>query len=103
MTVAQQIKESHMQIRPMLFAVAAVAGLAAGDAVARQPTFDEVMAIHKVLQGDGCDYVYLGMGERELYVTADGFEAVAKCADRNTYTYRFDGKFTLKEKTPKQG
>ena len=92
-----------MQIKPMLFAAVVVAGLAAGDAEARQPTFDEVMAIHKVLQGDGCDYVYLGMGERELYVTADGFEAVAKCADGNTYTYRFDDKYNLQDKTPKQG
>ena len=66
-----------MQIKTMLFAAVAAAGLAAGDADARQPTFDEVMAVHKVLQGDGCDYVYLGMGERELYVTEAGFEAVA--------------------------
>ena len=92
-----------MQIKTMLFAAVAAAGLAAGDADARQPTFDEVMAVHKVLQGDGCDYVYLGMGERELYVTEAGFEAVAKCADGNTYTYRFDDKYNLQDKTPKQG
>ncbi len=31
---------------------------------AREPTFDEVSAIHEVLQADGCDYVYQSMGER---------------------------------------
>ena len=43
------------------------------------------------------------MSERELYVTEAGFEAVAKCADGNTCTYRFDDKFNLKDKASKQG
>lgn len=75
--------------------------LLAGLAEARDPTFEEVMAIHKVLQQDNCDYSYLGMGERELYVTDDGFEAVAKCEDGKAYGYTFDSSYTLQERATK--
>lgn len=91
-----------MQIKTMLF-TAAVGFLCVGNAEARQPTFDEVMAVHKVLQGDNCDYVYLGMGERELYVTEGGYEAVAKCADGATYLYQLDGNYSVLKKAAKQG
>lgn len=73
----------------------------AATAEARDPTFDEVMAIHKVLQEDGCDYSYLGMGERELYVTDDGFDAVAKCKDGKAYQYKFDGSYQKKARDPR--
>lgn len=73
----------------------------AATAEARDPTFDEVMAIHKVLQEDGCDYSYLGMGERELYVTDDGFDAVAKCKDGKAYQYKFDSSYQKKARDPR--
>ncbi len=83
--------------------LSAACGLAliSAHAEARDPTFDEVMAIHKVLQQDKCDYSYLGMGERELYVTDSGFDAVAKCEDGAAYTYKFSQRFELQEKKPR--
>ena len=56
---------------------------------------------HDLEQLETC--AILGVSERELYVTEAGFEAVAKCADGNTCTYRFDDKFNLKDKASKQG
>ena len=68
---------------------------------AREPTFKEVMAIHKVLQAEGCDYVYLGMGERQLFVNDVGFEAEATCNNKSTYVFNFDKDYALLDKTVK--
>ncbi len=68
---------------------------------AREPTFDEMSEIHKVLQTDGCDYVYQGMGERQLFVNDAGFEAEATCNDKSTYTFNFDKSYKLLDKTVK--
>lgn len=62
---------------------------------AREPIFAEVIAIHKVLQVEGCDYVYLSMGERQLFVNDDGFEAEVKCEDNSTYVFNFDKDYAL--------
>ena len=68
---------------------------------ARKPTFDEVSAIHEVLQADGCDYVYQGMGERQLFVIDAGFEAEATCDDKSTYDFNLDKNYQLLDKTVK--
>ena len=92
-----------MRDKTMFLTTVSVLLLLAGNAEARDPTFDEVMAIHKVLQQDGCDYNYLGMGERELYVTDNGFDAVAKCEDGKAYEYKFDSAYEMKEKSLRGG
>ena len=86
----------------VIFATAALF-LFAANVDAREPTFEEVIAIHKALQAKWCDYVYLGMGERQLFVNDVGFEAEAKCNDKRTYFFNFDKNYTLLDKTVKTG
>lgn len=90
-----------MKFNPLKVFATTVFVLFTANADARDPIFEEVMAIHKVLQGEGCDYVYLGMGERQLFVNDAGFEAEAKCNDKSTYIFNFDKNYALLDKTVK--
>lgn len=71
------------------------------DTHAQDIAFEEVMAVHKILQAEGCDYVYLSMGERQLFKTDNGYEAEAECEDGKVYDFKVDKDHQLIEKTEK--
>lgn len=67
-------------------------------AQARNPSFDEVVKATKALRAESCEIIILGMGERELFVKGTNFEAVAKCADKKSYTFILDENFKILSK-----